>query len=262
MIRNRDMGWLLVFASMALIVAGLAGCERTPSVIKASVSFSNARGVQPGAAVMLNGVAIGKVSAVEPTERGAVVRLELEAAKAASVQQNATASIDSSAGPIQVVLSNPPEAAAPIGDGAVLAALEPRKGLGEMFGEMVETVKSTVQQARDYFSATNQQWLTAKAEMQKSLESITAQSKSVGQQLQKDLDNLLKDLEAQSRNAGAAASANVEQIKAEYAALDARLAKQSEELKAAGKADALPKLEELRTRLKAEVDRLGTSGAP
>lgn len=262
MTRNRGWAWLLCFAWTMLIALGLTGCERAPTVVKASVNFSNARGIQPGAAVTLNGVAIGKVAAVEAVERGAVLRLELDAAPAGSVQQNATATIVSTAGQTLVAVNNPPEVAPPIADGAVLAAVEPGKGLGELIDQVVGSVKDALQQAKDYFSAGNQQWQAAKSEMQNSLESISEQSKSVGQQLQRDLDKLLDDLESHARSAGAAAGASLEQIQAEYAALDANLAKKGQELHAAGKAEAVSELEALRARLKAEVGRLAAPSSP
>lgn len=255
----RNSGWIrgLCFAWTALIAIGLSGCERAPTVVKASVNFHNARGIQPGAAVTLNGVAIGKVAAVEPAEGGAMVRLDLDAAQAGSVQQGAKASIVSASGQTLVALNNPPQPAAPIADGAVLEALEPGKGLGELIEDVVGAVKDTLAQAKEYFSATNQQWMSAKTEMQKSLQSIAEQSKSVGRQLQQDLDRLLQDMESQARSAGAAAGANVERIKAEYAALDANLAKKAQELQSAGKAETASEVEELRARIKAEVDRFG-----
>lgn len=261
MIRERGLFWLLCFAWTALML-GLTGCEQATPVLKASVSFSNARGVQPGAAVTVNGVAIGKVGAVEPAGQGAVVRLELEPAKAGGVQQNATASIVTADGQTLVALNNPPQSAAPIADGAVLEALEPGKGLGEFINDVVGGIKQTLQQAKDYFNATNTQWQDAKSEMQKSLESVAEQSKSVGKQLQKDLDQLLKDLESQARGIEATGGAGVEQVRAEYAALDAKLASKGQELQSAGNAEAAAKMKALRARLKSEVDRFQAQTAP
>jgi len=260
---TRDRGFLCFLCSawLALLV-GLTGCEKATPVMKASASFSAARGIQPGAAVTLNGVAIGKVSAVEPAGQGVLVRLELEPAKANVVQQNATASLVTAAGQTLVALNNPPQPAAPIADGAVLQALEPSKGLGELIGEVVGTVKETLQQAKDYFNTTNKQWQDAKNDMQKSLESVAEQSKTAGKELQQDLDKLLKDLESQARSTEAEAGAVLGQVRAEYEALDASLVRKGQELQAEGKAEAVAKMKALRARLKSEVDRFQAQTSP
>lgn len=251
----------LCCAGLALMLA-LTGCEKTAPVVKASVNFRDVQGIQPGAAVTLNGVAVGKVAAVEPATQGAIVRLELDSAQASGVQQNATATIATAAGQTLVALNNPPQPAPPLADGAVLQASEPGKGLGDLIGAVVGTVKETLQQASDYFSTTNQQWQDAKSEMRQSLESMADQSKAAGKQLQQDLDKLFRDLESRARGLEATSGTDPEQIQAEYEALDTELKKQEEAFHTAGETDAAAKMEALRARLKAEVDRFLAQASP
>ncbi len=241
--------WLHTGGMVVMVL--LVGCDLFAPSPQVTVNFSDAKGLQAGDPVELNGAPIGTVAAVELNPAGVSVQLKLEAGKANTVQQGAAAMIATEAPKRRVVVYNPAGQGAAIADGAALRGLnsEFEFTFWQTAGAITaaqKAFKQTAESLQNYFQS--EEWRQIKKRMEDLLNSIPEQADAMAQGFREKFEALIRELELQSKQPWA-------QIEERYKAVLADLDKTQKEFHELGKPEIVASLQKLRDELEASVNR-------
>lgn len=242
--------------AIVLLAQLLIGCEQAPTGVRAVVAFKDVEGLRSGDPVELNGIKVGEVSAVETGAGEVKVRLRLEAAQASGVRQEAVALIVSEPDRRAVRLYNPPGQGPAVTDGATLKGFDSLLDLTVWqttgtVNALQETFKQTSDALQRYFHS--QEWQQNKREMEDLIKSIPAQSDAVMEDIIKQFDELMRELESKTQDGEVEIKHRIERAQRRFQALAEAIDQQRYVLQARGETAAA--LEKLRASADASVRR-------
>lgn len=242
---RRKAAGLLIFAVLAVVTAG---CAQKTSV---SVTFDDARGLEPGVPVYLGQEKVGEVDSL--TTAGDVVEaaLSLDPELTSDLRDGSAALLTTRDAHAVIELYNHRSGSEPLENGDRLVGLDgPLELAAWQAGEALDTGRKSVDEmsrsVSEYFES--DEWRRQKEEMNRRLESLRQELGRSYDETNKAYREFLKELESQSEGAR-------EKARESYARLVEQLREQIERLKEQGDENIVKPLQDLLDELQRAMER-------